>query len=74
MATPKLKRQTKRKVIKPKKTMRAHKHTHSFVLEQDGRVTCECDAFMIFTRSSQDAKKVSDWFSAVSTYLRSKNK
>lgn len=73
MAIQKSKKQTRQKVIKPKKTMRAHRHTHSFVLEADGRVTCECDPFMTFTSSAGEAKKVSDWFLSVSNYLRSKN-
>lgn len=72
MATRKSKKQTKQRVKKPKAKMRAHKYAHSFVLEQDGKVTCECDPFMVFTSSFVQAKKVSDWFLNVSLYLKSK--
>ena len=73
MATQKLKKVAKRKVSKPKRMMRAHKQTHAFVLELDGRVTCECDPLMTFAHSAKEAKKISDWFAEVSKFLRSKS-
>lgn len=72
MAIRKLKNRKKAKVKKPKGTMRAHRHSHAFVLEPDGRVTCECDFFMTFAHSAREAEKISSWFLQVSKYLRSK--
>lgn len=72
MAIPKLKKQRKEKVKKPIVCMRAHRHSHAFVLEPDGRVTCECDAFMTFAHSAREAERISSWFLEVSKYLRSK--
>jgi hypothetical protein len=72
MAIRKLKNQKKAKVKKPMSRMRAHRHTHAFILEPDGRVTCECDPFMTFAHTAGEAQKISDWFSKVSEFLRSK--
>lgn len=71
MATQK---SNKKKLTKPKTQMRAQRHSHAFVLEQDGRVTCECDPFMTFANGAGEAQKISEWFNKVALYLREKNK
>lgn len=73
MATQKLKKQKKVKTKRPPSKMRAHQHTHAFILEPDGRVTCECDPLMTFAHTAKEAKKISDWFAKVSDFLRSKS-
>lgn len=74
MAIRKLNKRNKKRVRKPKSRMKAHRHAHSFILEPDGRVTCECDPFMVFANGAGEAEKISLWFGDVSQYLRAKNK
>lgn len=74
MATLKSNKKNKQKIKKPKSTMRANRHAHAFILEPNGKVTCECDPFMVFVNGAGEAEKISAWFGDVSQYLRAKNK